>query len=399
MSSRTLICTVIGLIAWGAAAADERPFGFNGFGTLGATRSSSADAQFVRDLSQPDGARDGRWTGDVDSVLGLQVSGRLGASVEAVAQVVSRYHYDASYDPELAWAFGKWTLSPEVSLRGGRLGTDFFMLGDSRLVGYSYVTVRPPGDYFGILPYSYIDGADATAVLPLAGGTLRTKLFAGMTSEKVSLADRIWDLDRSVIHGIHGEYLLGDWTARVGVASIRFHHNLPIEDLRASLRPFAPATADALTVSATRSTFYNAGLVYDAGPLQLQFMFNRVDHGSVLFENSHAGYALAAYRVGKFTPFAGYSRMKSRPKALSTGLPEVPFGALNAAVAGVLADSHADQHSWLGGLRWDVLPQADLKLQLDEIRGEPNSIFTWRGETAAWNGKTTVVSLTFDFIF
>lgn len=399
MPSRTLIRTVIGLLACGSAVADDGPWGFSGFGTLGATRSSSADAQFVRDLSQPDGASDGRWTADVDSVLGLQVNGRLGAGLEAVAQVISRYHYNASYDPELAWAFGKWTLSPEFNLRGGRLGTDFFMLGDSRLVGYSYATVRPPGDYFGILPYSYIDGADATAVFPLAEGTFRAKLFAGMTSEKVSLADRVWDLDRSVIHGIHGEYQRGDWTARVGVAAIRFHHNLPIEDLRANLRPFAPATAAALTVAGTSSTFYNAGLLYDAGPLQLQFMFNQVDHQSVLFENSRAGYALAAYRVGKITPFVGYSRMKSQPKTLSTGLPEVPFGALNAAVAGVLADSHADQHTWLAGLRWDLLPKADLKLQVDEIRGDPRSVFTWRRETPAWSGKTTVLSLALDFIF
>lgn len=399
MPSRISILALIGLVAGGNAVADDRWFAFNGFGTLGATRSSSAEAEFVRDLSQPDGARDGKWTADIDSLLGLQLNARLGAGLEAAAQVVSRYHHDASYDPELSWAFGKWTLNPEFNLRAGRLGTDFFMLADSRLVGYSYATVRPPGDYFGILPYSYIDGADATAVFPLAAGMLRSKLFAGMTREKVSLANRVWDTDRSVIHGIHGEYQRGEWTARVGVAAIRFHHNLPIEDLRASLRPFAPAAADALTVSGSRSKFYNAGLVYDAAPLQLQLMFNRVDHGSVVFENSHAGYALAAYRVGKFTPFLGYSRMKSNPKTLETGLPEIPFGALNDAVAAVLADSHADQRTWLAGVRWDLLPQADLKLQIDDIRGDPRSIFTWRGETPNWDGKTTVLSLALDFIF
>lgn len=406
MTSRILIILLgvamplaAALAANGDPAPETAAFSLKGFGTLGATRSSSSEAEFVRDLSQPDGARDGKWTAEVDSLLGIQLNGRLSERIEAVAQVVSRYRYDASYRPELMWAFGKWSLSPELDLRVGRLGTDFFMLADSRLVGYSYAPVRPPGDYFGILPYSYFDGADAVAVFPLAEATLRTKLFAGLTREKVSLATRRWDLDASFIRGLHGELQIGDWTARAGMAAIRFKHNLPIEDLRDTLRPFSPAAADSLTVSDTNSRFYNAGVVYDSGPLQVQLMLNRVNHDSVLFENSRAGYLLAAYRVAQFTPFVGYSRMRSTPKQLSTGLPDVPFGALNSAVASVLADSHADQRTRSLGVRWDLAPKLDLKLQVDKIRGSPQSIFTWRGETSAWTGDTTVLSVTCDFIF
>ena len=407
MTSRILIMlfgAVMPLAAALAANGDPVPdaavLSLKGFGTLGATRSSSPDAEFVRDLSQPDGARDGKWNADVDSLLGIQLNGRLGEGVEAVAQVVSRYHYDASYRPEVMWAFGKWSLGPELDLRVGRLGTDFFMLADSRLVGYSYAPVRPPGDYFGILPYSYFDGADVVAVFPLATATLRTKVFAGVTREKVSLATRRWDLDHSFIRGLHGELQFGDWTARVGAAAIRFHNNLPIEDLRDSLRPFAPAAADALTVSGTNSRFYNAGVVYDAGPLQVQLMLNRVNHDSVLFENSRAGYLLAAYRIAEFTPFVGYSRMKSTPKTLTTGLSDVGLNAVrNAQVAGVLADSHADQHTRSLGVRWDPAPKIDFKLQVDQIRGTPQSIFTWRGETSGWTGETTVLNVTCDFIF
>lgn len=406
MTSRILIILLGAFMPLAAALAangdpvpDAAAFTLKGFGTLGATRSSSAGAEFVRDLSQPDGARDGKWSADVDSLLGIQFNGRVSERVEAVAQVVSRYRYDASYRPELMWAFGKWSSGPELELRGGRLGTDFFMLADSRLVGYSYAPVRPPGDYFGILPYSYFDGADAVAVFPLAAGTLQAKAFAGVTREKVSLATRRWNLDGSFISGLHGEMQVGEWTARVGAAAIRFKHNLPIEDLRDSLRAFAPTAAEALTVSDTNSRFFNAGVVYDSGPLQVQLKLNRIDHDSVLFENSHAGYLQAAYRIAKFTPFVGYSRMKSTPKQLTTGLPDVPFAALNAAVASVLADSHADQRTRSFGVRWDLAPRLDLKLQVDKIKGTPQSIFTWRGETPDWTGKTTVLTVTCDFIF
>ena len=137
------------LICFGQySLADEQPaFTLQGFGTLGAARTTSNEVEFVRDLSQPRGASQ-TWDARVDSVLGLQANWQINPQLEAVAQLVSRYRYDRTFTPEFSWAYLKYEPSPNLSLRAGRLGTEFFMMSDSRLVGYSFLTVRPPGDFF-----------------------------------------------------------------------------------------------------------------------------------------------------------------------------------------------------------------------------------------------------------
>jgi len=305
------------------------------------------------------------------------------------------------------WAFLKWDVEPELSLRAGRLGTDFFMLSDSRLVGFSYLPVRPPPDYYGILPFSYLDGADVAGIHGVAGGLLRGKLFAGYTREKVPLGERQWDLDGSLLAGGHVEYQRGPWQLRAGYARIRFKHDLPIADLQDGLRaaaalgfPAAAIAADGFSVSQRSGHFYSGGVVYDSGPLLLQLMLNRSVQDSVLFQDARAGYLLGGYRIGRFTPFAGYSWTRSKAKSFASGLPDLPpLAPLNAAVASVLADSRANQHTWSAGLRWDVLPNADIKLQFDAIRGSPDSIFPYRGEQPGWSGRTNVLSVAFDFVF
>ena len=80
------------LLLVGSSAQADKPmaeafpdFRLRGFGSLGLLRSSSQDADFVRDLSQPDGSR-GSWTGKADSLLGVQGNYRFNDEWEAVAQ-------------------------------------------------------------------------------------------------------------------------------------------------------------------------------------------------------------------------------------------------------------------------------------------------------------------------
>lgn len=366
-----------------------------GFGTLGLARSSTESAEFVRDLSQPGGVAK-KWSAKIDSVAGLQASWHASETLAAIAQVVSRYHSSGSFDPELTWAYLKFDPNQNLSLRAGRLGTEFYMLADSRLVGFSYLPIRPPNDYFGALPFSYIDGFDGLATLPLGEGLLRGKLFSGLTREKAPLADRQWDLNRSRMSGGHLDYQQGAWQWRLGYAQIRFDKDLPIEPLHALLRGFgAVGTSEALSVSGKTSRFYSAGVVYDSGPLQLELMLSRTRQESAIFEHSHAGYLIAGYRLGELTPFAGYTWMKSSPKHLSSGLGP----AIDATVAGVMADSHSDQHTNFAGLRWDFRRNTALKIQVDAIRGTPQSIFSTRREKSDYGGRMNIYSLALDFVF
>lgn len=371
-----------------------------GFGTLGVARSSSDQAEFARDFSQPKGIKGGQWSGRIDSVLGLQANWRATPELELVGQLVSRYRYNESRNPEVEWAFAKWEPDPRVALRAGRIGADFMMLADSRLVGYSYLPVRPSPDFFGPLFFSHFDGADASLTLPLGNGLVRGKLFAGAASEKTAINTGIWDTSGSPVRGLVFDYLTGPWQLRASTSQLRFSHDMKFAPLPDLLRAAGAVTAaDALTIAGTTSRYHTLGVVYDAGPLQVQAMLNQIRHAAGFLHNSRAGYLLAGYRVGTVTPYAGVSWWKSTLKPYSTGLADPAFADLNRAYGFIMATSVADQTTYTLGTRWDVHSNVALKLQWDAVRGSAASRLPVVNSQPGWNGRTNVISAVVDFIF
>lgn len=379
-------------------AAGSPGISLKGFGTLGIARSSSDSPQFVRDLSQPDGlTRD--WSGKLDSLLGLQANFQLSEQTEGVVQAVSRYHYDGSYTPEVTWAFLRHDVSPELSLRAGRLGTEFYMLADSRLVGYANLTVRPPSDYYGSLVFSYIDGMDVSGTTPIGGGLLRGKIFAGLSPEKTPFVKPLtWDLEGSLMVGGHLDYVQGPWQFRVGHAQIRFENETPMNALverESGVADFLSYVPE-LSVKDKWTRFDSLGAVYDDGPLQLQLMLSRTRHENAAYEDSDAAYAIAAYRLEQITPYLGYSRVRSSTRDLASP----PPAALAPLATSLMAQSHSDQHTVFLGGRWDLQSNLALKAQVDWIRGTPSSLFPFReGDTFLWDGNMTVFSMVLDFVF
>lgn len=399
------LCLGANTTAYADIEEETSRFSVNGFGTVGLTRSSSKEVGYVRDLSQPHGSQ-GEWSGNVDSLLGLQANWILDNRLAVIAQGVSRYHHGSSYDPELMWGFVRYDPNGYSSFRLGRLATDFYMYADSRHVGYTYLTVRPSADYFGVLPFAHIDGADAQWVVPFGELLLRARVHGGWLNEKLPLADRTWNLQGSRMLGGNLSLQKGGWTVRLSSSQLKFSHNLPTDDLLGGLVqtgvPSAVAAAHALDVGDSTSRFDSLGTVYEDGPWQVQFMVSRARHDSQSFQDWNSGYFLAGYRIGSLTPFAGYSWIRSKTRKLDTGLPDGVdplLDQLNAGVAQILSDSHANQHTTSLGLRWDFRENMDLKIQFDAVRGKSGSIFPFRDETAGWNGKTNVLSLTLDFVY
>ncbi|WP_126444026.1 hypothetical protein [Sulfuricystis multivorans] len=400
MLVRSWLVAALLVCAFGATAqeqSDGAAFSLRGFGTLGLARSSADQAEFVRDLSQPVGIKEGRWSGRIDSILGLQANWRATAELELVGQVVSRLHYDRSHNPELMWVFAKWEPDPRLALRLGRIGADFMMLADSRLVGYSYLTVRPPADFFGPLFFSHFDGADAAVTLPVGEGLVHVKAFTGRTHEKAAGGLGIWDTSGSPVSGLVLDYTHGPWQLRAQAARIRFAADMNTGFLEAPLLAsgFLEAAASLQTKDKT-TRYLSAGLVYDRGPLLVQGMLNRIRHEAQVFEDSHAGYVLAAYRLGRFTPFIGISRWKSKPR---DDLPAVPVPVLGENYRLFMAGAAVDRITHTLGVRWDFQRDMAFKLQWDAVRAGNGASFTFPNADPAWNGKTDVLSVTLDFVF
>jgi hypothetical protein len=335
--------------------------------------------------------------------MGIQASIDFSPNTEAVVQVVSRFHADGSQDPELTWAFLRHDFSPDFSLRAGRLGTEFYMLGDSRLVGYSNLALRPPPDFYGSLVFSYIDGLDVSSTLPVANGLLRGKLFAGLSPEETPFASGTrWDQRGSLLVGGYLDFLRGPWQLRFSHAQVRFNHETPTDELLRSIGdPLAGTSYFALVPDMAMvdrwARFSSLGLVYDQGPLNIQFMLNQIKQDSPAYADSKAGYIQAAYRFQSVTPYLGISRSFTSREVNPNSI--IPIPGLDSITESLVSQSYLDQHTYTLGGRWDVHKNMALKAQVDWVRGTPTSLFLFKNTQPAWDGNMTVYSLALDFVF
>ncbi|WP_299256713.1 hypothetical protein [uncultured Kushneria sp.] len=125
---------------------------------------------------------------------------------------------------------------------------------------------------------------------------------------------------------------------------------------------------------------YSLGAAYSAGPLQLQAIWNRdiLADGDTWLDT---GFVSAAWRMTRWTPYAMLSGVRTHDSR------EDPIG------------SNVGQHTWSLGVRYDVITNMALKVQLDRIHTRVPGLL-WRGTDGNWkDDQSNLVSLGLDFIF
>jgi hypothetical protein len=128
--------------------------------------------------------------------------------------------------------------------------------------------------------------------------------------------------------------------------------------------------------------FLSLGANYDPGNWLLTAEWVRVvNYDARQVRVVRSAWNLAgAYRLGQWMPFASFSALK-------------PLSATGAAPV--------SQKTVAGGLRWDFMRNADLKLQWDHVQLGDNSIGTLQSVQPGFprGGSLNVLSLAFDFVY
>jgi opacity protein-like surface antigen len=202
MMGKLVIATVIAVLvcvtAPGAQAAELPNFSFNGFGTFGVVHSDEDRADFASNLFAPDGAGYTRaWSPEVDSVLGVQLTANLTSRLTGILQVVSEQQYDENYTPTVEWANLTFDITPDLSVRAGRMVQPSFMVSEYRKVRYATPWVRPPKEVYDMIPVTNADGIDMSYRFRFNGftNTLRA-MYGGRDADtsdgsEVSASDTI----------------------------------------------------------------------------------------------------------------------------------------------------------------------------------------------------------------
>ena len=385
---------------------DDSIFSLGGFGTLGVVHSSEHQADFTKSFFQPNGAGYTRdWSLSVDSLIAAQVTANFTPQLSAVLQLISQQNYDNTYFPHVEWADVKYQITPDLSVRLGRIVLPSFLISEERNVGYANPWLRPPVEVYGLIPISSSDGVDARYRWKI--GNVTQTLVATYGSRNPSIPQ----------HGSvesRGNWLLAD-TLEYGATTLHIAYEESrlsvgyLDELFDAFRQFGPqgnALADRYNLHDKRGTFFGFGGMYEPGDWFAAAEFGSTNLHSVLGKST-GWYVSSGYRVAKLTPYLTYARATadnlSDPGLNVSSLPPSLAGraiGLNTGLNAVLSSKRV-QSTIAAGARWDFMRNADLKLQFDHTRVGSGStgelINTQPG--FALGATVNLFSATFDFVF
>ena len=397
----------------GAAAALDAPtFMFSGYGTLGVAHSDNGEADYLVDAFKPNGPGHTRdWSWDTDSRLGGQVTATFGAGFSAVVQVLVQQRYDDTYKPIVEWANLKYEITPDLSVRAGRVVLPIFMVTDSRRVGYANPWVRPPVEVYSMVPVTNNDGVDASWRLRAGDALATIQVTAGRSDSRFPSASgfEAGKAEARRLVAANATIESGPFTGRVtgGEARLTIRALRPFFDAFRSLGPAGQAIADRYDVDDRKVTFLGLGASVDPGAWFAMAEWTLFDTRSVVGKKN-AWYVSAGPRLGKVTPYATYARVVSKGPTSDPGFPlqglppplQPQVAALNAALNMSLG-SAPEQSTASLGVRWDFLRNAALKAQYDHVRMDDGSRGTFGNIQPGFRpgGRARIFSLAVDFVF
>jgi hypothetical protein len=387
-------------------------FTVGGFGTLGVVHSDQPLADFTSSPLEGAGAGHSHaWSIAVDSLLAAQVGAQITPQLSALLQVMSQENADASFSPQVEWAYLKYKLSPDFSVRVGRTDLDVFLLTDSRNIGFTYPWVRPPIELYNLVSATNSDGVDFSYRHDVAGGsdTIDASIGDSHYHYPIPNSHATGTSKATEQFSLVDTFQRGWTTLRLNYGQA--HLTLPtLEPLFDAFREFGPqgvGVADLYDVNDRILTFYGLSAAYEPGTWFLMAELGRIDAHSVLGEAT-GWYVSSGRRFGKITPYATYAQTRPNTSVRASGLelsalPPSRAGAaaalnaeLNAALAGV-----ASQRTSSLGARLDLTSSIDLKLQWDHTDLGANS-HGWLTNVQPGfrpGSSLNVISATLDFVF
>jgi hypothetical protein len=379
---------------------------FGGFGTLAAVHSTQDQGDYsASPISPGQAGASKRWAFDVDSRVGAQLGVQFDKRWSAVVQVVQEKGLE-SYEPSVNWANVKFQVTPELSVRAGRIALPLFLAADYRKASYALPWLRTPVELYSLMPISNSDGIDASYRWNAAGFRHETQISIGRASVRLNQEAR--GKTKNVI-GITHNATSGALTLRATVARsmLEIEGAEPFFDAFRSFGPPGQALADRYDIAKRNVRVFGAGFSYDPGNWFLMGEIGRVDTRSMLGDQT-AAYLSGGYRIGTVAPYATFARVDANMANQVAGLPTAGLPLQAAAMATFLNDELNYRLRRVGiqdtvsvGTRWDVAPNYALKVQLDRVRPRGGSEGTLINVQPGFRSGHAfgVVSAGVDFVF
>lgn len=345
----------------------------SGFGTLGGTFAGKENLGYRKEYTHS--AQYGSASIFPDSVFGLQIDAnlfpKLSATVQAVAENKSKQNFNNIVD----WAYLRYQLTPDVVVRGGRMGVDLFMLSEYRNVGFAYLWSHPVVEFYAPVSLSHYDGVDLNYTKSIDQGHLEFKVYGGQTGSDIKVSRGDFGVRMRPLFGANASFETNYWKTRISFATtnVASTRNAALDRLLGaldqvppSLWPQAAGLSDEISGEGNRVNYYSIGMSYDkdAWLVQSEFALTDSKWPSVAITN---GYLSVGRRVGPVTFYTigAYAKSLDKPTRVTPQLSDPALNQLQVITQNSMNAVHFDQNTVSLGMRWDFHPKMALKAQWD----------------------------------
>lgn len=368
----------------------------HGYGTIGAVHNPDSGADYIRDIGQPNGVSEDEISAKIDSRFALQLDYSHDRDLSFTLQALSKYQADATYTPEINWAFVKYSISPGLDLRLGRTRLDFIFQADTINIGFPSLTARPPIGLYP-LPLTPSDGFDIDYSVPFSDGYFTSSLNIGWaTKDDMSVMGTAFNVAGSPLFGGSINYETIDWSLKLSYGQLKPNRTPdPVLELIDLLGPFSPELAESLVLKDKWLRYYSLGGTLARGNWRGVVALGQYRSDTRVFPASNAQYFKLGYRLDKWTPFFAVAKSDAHDPLIS-----VNSGTFVDSVAQIVQHSfQTDQTNYSVGARYDLTDNVALKLQYDLIESDPRKTSLILNEKDGWDGNLHLYSVVLDYYF
>jgi len=394
----------------------------DGFGTIG-TYKGNSDVAGVRTDQRQNVVSKNDWRFDGDTQASIQATLNPTGKLKAVLQLISKKDIQSSNKPTVEWAYVSYPLTSEFDIKLGRTVAPIFVMSDYRNLNYAQTMARPQTEIYQVNPITYQDGATVRWDKKVGSGQLQLEGFFGKTKVSVSgVSVSGGDVDLSRVKGLSLKWAQDDWSVRGGYSW--YDASVIAPTVEANIKTLSALPAVACTNCASviaavaprtgiTATIATIGATYDNGLWIAQAEWAKRDTNSVVIPAVSGWNVMGGYRMGDFTPYAGFSNFKieSTKSTLAPGAfaPAALRAQLNYLNASYMGTGDPSRDAMTVGVRWDFARNLALKAQYERMKmklpaiGASSGFQSYEtsllGKPSGFDGRVSMFTLNLDFVF
>jgi hypothetical protein len=411
------VAALTGLLSLLACPVRAAEFSASGFGTVGYAVSDQS-YQYQRFI-------DRSGTFKRDSVFGGQLDVQLNPEWSATVQakVAPSLGNDTDWSLTASWAFVSWRPNNDWFLRFGKQRIPMYLNSENMDVGQTYDFARLPFEMYGNSPTHDLVGLYVSRNWVTRLGDLSLDMFAGTAD----LNERFWTRDlgaqfMAVRTNVGGGVLSlkmdsAMWRLGLYQAVTRRQDGAPLP-VRYPYVSMGPGLGyydlqSAQTTSSIANDIITVGMDMDVAPdwKVVAELTRNIQERTDIGVNSMGGYVAALHRMGAFTPYVSYARMRSMGAPVSTaralnGTQSPVFDGIDprinvsqrAASDGILV---YDQDTVALGMSYALSPQSKLKAEWANTRigARSATVDSPPGPGHIGRERVQVLTLNYSFVF